>query len=118
GLPWRLFTPEHLEFHRHLNFLKGGVVFSDLLNTVSPTYAREIQTPYFGCGLHGVLARRARQLFGIVNGVDYTVWDPATDRHLPAAYDVDSVQERTPHCKQALHRHYVLAEEPRTPLLV
>jgi starch synthase len=117
GLPWRVFDSERLEFHGHINFLKGGIVYSDLLNTVSPTYAREIQTPYFGCGLHGVLAKRARQLFGIVNGVDYGVWDPATDRHLPATYDMDTVQECKPQCKKALQRLYGLAEEPRTPLL-
>jgi starch synthase len=117
GLPWRLFNPEQLEFHGHLNFLKGGIVYSDLINTVSPSYAREIQTPYFGCGLHGVLAKRARQLFGIVNGVDYGTWNPATDRHLPANYDVANVPAHKPLCKQAVQHHYGLPEEPRTPLL-
>ena len=63
GLPWRLFHRDALEFHGHINFLKAGLVFSDLLTTVSPTYAREIQTPYYGCGLQGVLTRRSDRLF-------------------------------------------------------
>ncbi|MCI0456740.1 MAG: glycogen synthase GlgA [Gemmataceae bacterium] len=117
GLPWRLFDPDYLEFHGHLNYLKGGIVFSDLINTVSPTYAREIQTPYFGCGLHGVLAQRARRLFGIVNGVDYRTWSPATDAHLSANYDSDTVTEGKPLCKRELQRQYGLAEESRAPLL-
>src|SRR5207245_2140846 len=74
GLSWCLFNYRQLEFHGHLNFLKAGIVFADLINTVSPTYAREIRTPYYGCGLQGVLNERADQLFGIVNGVDYGVW--------------------------------------------
>ncbi len=117
GLPWRLFNTDALEFHGHINFLKGGIVFSDLLNTVSPTYAREIQTPYFGCGLHGVLAQRAKRLFGIVNGVDYRIWDPAVDRHIATNYTVEAVALGKPKCKLALQRRYGLAEEPRTPLL-
>jgi starch synthase len=117
GLPWRLFDSERLEYYQHLNFLKAAIVFADLLTTVSPTYAREIQTRYFGCGLQGVLAQRTGKLHGIVNGVDYGSWDPATDRHLVAKYGVDSVQEGKPVCKAALQRQYQLAEEPRTPLL-
>ncbi len=77
GLPWRLFNSEQLEFHNHINYLKAGLVFADLLTTVSPMYAREIQTPYFGCGLQGILLQRSAKLHGIVNGVDYQVWNPA-----------------------------------------
>ncbi len=117
GLPWRLYNDEHLEFYGKINFLKGGIVFADLLNTVSPTYAREIQTRYFGCGLQGVLANRQKALFGIVNGVDERTWDPATDKHLPANYTVDTVEQGKAVCKQALQRYHELAEEPRTPLL-
>ena len=84
GLPWRLFNYEALEFYGRVNFLKAGIVFADLLNTVSPMYAREIQTSYFGCGLHGVLLQRTRNLCGIVNGVDYEQWNPADDSFLPA----------------------------------
>ena len=69
GLGWRLFNPRQLEFHGHLNCLKAGAVFADLISTVSPTYAKEILTPYFGCGLQGVLSERRDRLFGIVNGM-------------------------------------------------
>jgi starch synthase len=117
GLDWRLFNFQQLEFHGWLSFLKAGIVFSDLLNTVSPSYAREIQTPYYGCGLEGVLAERRDRLFGIVNGVDYAVWDPATDPSLAANYDAQTVAEGKPRCKAALQRHYRLPERPRTPLL-
>lgn len=117
GLGWELFNPGQLEFYGKLSFLKGGIVFSDLLNTVSPTYAREIQTPYFGCGLQGVLGERRDRLFGIVNGVDYQVWDPATDAVLEQRYDVESVVEGKARCKAALQGHFQLPVEPRRPLL-
>jgi starch synthase len=117
GLDWRLFNYRQLEFYGQLNFLKAGIVFADWISTVSPTYAREIQTPYYGCGLDGVLAERRDRLRGIVNGVDYRAWNPATDPHLAAPYDVDSVAGRKPLCKAALQRRYGLPDQPRTPLL-
>jgi len=117
GLPERLFNLEQLEFYNHLNFLKAGIVFADLLNTVSPTYAREIQTRYFGCGLQGVLAPRAGRLHGIVNGVDYRVWNPASDKRIAATYDVQSVTQGKALCKAALQKRCGLAPEPRKPLL-
>jgi starch synthase len=117
GLDWRLFNHELLEFYGHLSFLKAGIVFADLLNTVSPSYAKEIQTPYYGCGLHGVLSERHDRLFGIVNGVDYAEWDPATDPRLPANYDLDSVAVGKAVCKRALQNRYGLSEGPGTPLL-
>lgn len=117
GLDWRLFNYRELEFFGQLNFLKAGIVFADVITTVSPRYAQEIQTPYFGCGLEGVLAERRGHLFGIVNGVDYKVWDPATDSYLAATYDVETVVEGKAACKAALQKHYGLPQEPRTPLL-
>ncbi|MCI0376042.1 MAG: glycogen synthase GlgA [Gemmataceae bacterium] len=117
GLPWRLFNLDQLEFHGKINFLKAGIVFSDLLTTVSPTYAKEIQTRYYGCGLEGVLLARTSHLTGIVNGVDYAVWDPATDPHLAANYDEHTVMQGKAACKKALQEHFNLAHEPRTPLL-
>jgi starch synthase len=117
GLDWRLFNYRQLEFYGQLNILKAGIVFSDVISTVSPTYAREIQTPYYGCGLDGVLAERRDRLFGIVNGVDYRVWNPATDPHLLAPYDEESMTQRKPLCKAALQRRYGLPQQPRTPLL-
>jgi starch synthase len=117
GLDWRLFNYHQLEFHGHLNFLKAGIAFADWLNTVSPTYAREIQTPYFGCGLEGALSARKDRLTGIVNGVEYRTWDPAHDPRLAANYDADTVTEGKPKCKAALQRRFGLPEQPGTPLL-
>jgi starch synthase len=117
GLPWQLFNDQKLEFYGRLSFLKGGLVYSDLINTVSPTYAREIQTPYYGCGLQGLLTHQSSRLFGIVNGVDYSVWDPHTDRHLPANYSVDSLEPGKPLCKAELQQRMELRVDPRPPLL-
>jgi starch synthase len=116
-LDWKLFNYLQLEFYDRVNFLKAGLVFSDLLNTVSPNYAKEIQTPYFGWGLQGVLYERRDRLFGIVNGVDYRVWDPATDKRIAVTYDADTVTAGKPKCKAALQEHYGLEVRPRTPLL-
>lgn len=117
GLPWRLFHHDHLEFFGKISFLKAGLVHADLLSTVSPTYAREIQTPYYGCGLQAVLTARKKSLFGIVNGIDTQAWNPATDPYLPAHFSVDALEPGKPRCKQALQRHYGLRENPTTPLL-
>jgi starch synthase len=116
GLAQRLFNHRQLEFFGHLNFLKGGCVFADRISTVSPRYAEEIQTMVFGCGLEGVLTERRNVLSGIVNGVDYTVWDPATDTHLATTYDVDTVFDRKPVNKQALQAEYGLPQRPDVPL--
>ncbi len=117
GLDWRLFNDRQLEYHGKLSLLKAGIVFADLLNTVSPTYAREIQTIYYGCGLQGVLTERRERLSGIVNGVDYTVWDPATDPYLPAHYDADALQPGKPLCKADLQQRGGLTVEADAPLL-
>src|SRR6266702_2914437 len=81
-----LFTIEGLEFYGKVNLLKGGLIFSDFINTVSRKYSEEIQTEEFGCGLDGVLRARADRLAGILNGVDYEAWDPQTDKLIPANY--------------------------------
>ena len=86
GLPPERFNWQELEFYGQLNLLKGGLVYSDAINTVSKRYAREIQTLEGGYGLDGVLRGRSERLFGIVNGLDYSVWDPAVDHLLPARY--------------------------------
>lgn len=86
GLGWDLFTPQGIEFFGRINLLKAGLVFSDVLSTVSPTYSREIQTKEYGYGLEGILQTRQEDLFGILNGVDYDEWNPKTDRLIAAAY--------------------------------
>ena len=84
--PWEIFTMDKVEQFDKFNFLKGGVVYADMLTTVSRKYAEEIQTPEFGERLDGMLRGRAADLRGILNGVDYAQWDPATDGNLAAHY--------------------------------
>ncbi len=85
-LPWEMFTSDKLEHYDRFNFLKGGIVYSDALTTVSREYAEEVQTAEFGNGLEDVLRRRSGDLFGILNGVDYDEWNPATDPNIAAHY--------------------------------
>ncbi|VTS00899.1 glycogen synthase GlgA [Tuwongella immobilis] len=117
GLDWRLFNHRQMEFWGQVNFLKSGIIFADWVNTVSPTYAQEIQTPYYGCGLEGVLSERRNRLSGIVNGIDPDLWNPATDPFIPAHYDVESVEIGKPKCKAALQQEFGLPQEPRSPLI-
>jgi starch synthase len=111
GLGWDLFTPAGIEYYGKLNFLKGGLVFGDLLTTVSRTYAREIQTPEFGCGLEGVLQGRSPALHGVVNGIDYEVWNPVSDPAIPKGYTADDLKGKRA-CKAALQEELGLAQEP------
>ncbi|MDB5313382.1 MAG: glgA [Gemmataceae bacterium] len=117
GLPGWLFNPAQLEFHGRLNVLKAGIVFADAVNTVSPTYAREIRTPEFGCGLEGLLTGIGDKLTGIVNGVDYGEWDPAVDPYIAAKYTPETVVENKALCKADLQRQYKLPEDPTAPVL-
>ncbi|HEX5768385.1 MAG TPA: glycogen synthase GlgA [Burkholderiales bacterium] len=94
-LPEELFSMRELEFHGRISFLKGGLVHAGAINTVSTTYAREIQTEEFGCGLDGLLRSRRGALTGILNGIDTAVWDPATDPHLAARYDATSLDRKS-----------------------
>jgi len=103
GLPESLFSVDQLEFHGRISFLKGGLVRAGAINTVSPTYAREIQTEEFGCGLDGLLRQRRAALSGILNGIDVDEWNPASDPHLAARYDAASLEKKEAN-KQALQR--------------
>jgi len=116
GLGWEYFTPEYLEFYGKVNFLKGALVFADALNTVSKGYAKEIQTLEYGCGLEGILQARKKDLFGILNGIDYTIWNPETDSKLPAPFSLKDLKGKA-RCKQELQRRYGLPQEPRTPVV-
>ncbi len=109
GLDWSLFSWKQLEFYGKLNLLKGGIIFSDLITTVSKTYAKEIQTPEYGVGLDGVLRERANDLYGIVNGIDYTVWNPETDKFIVANYGINSLNGKQ-FCKKDLQNKYKLPE--------
>ncbi len=101
GLDPSLFRPEGLEFFGSVSYIKGGIAMADALNTVSPTYAREIQTPEYGFGLDGALRARADVLSGILNGVDYRDWNPETDPHIPAHYGPQDLSGKR-ECKRRL----------------
>ena len=94
GLPHHLWSYEALEFYGQLSFMKGGLVFSDRINTVSSTYAQEIQTPEFGAGLDKLLTHRRAVLSGILNGIDDRHWDPNSDPHLVKRYGADSLEDK------------------------
>ncbi|MBI1194687.1 MAG: glycogen synthase GlgA [Gammaproteobacteria bacterium] len=115
GLPDRLWSLDGLEFHHQMSFIKGGLVYSDALTTVSPTYAREITTEAFGCGLDGLLRSKRDRLVGILNGADYCHWDPAQDTHLTRAYGPDTLDDKAAN-KQALQRYFDLPEDPNIPI--
>ncbi|MCS7234374.1 MAG: glycogen synthase GlgA [Armatimonadota bacterium] len=115
GLPQDLYSPRYFEFWGRVNLLKAGLVFADILSTVSETYAREIQTPELGCGLESVLRERAADLYGILNGVDYTVWDPRNDTYLPVRYGPDDLSGKAT-CKAALQEEVGLHRTPSVPL--
>ena len=116
GLGWSLFNWRQLEFYGKLNLLKGGLVFADYISTVSPSYAREIQTPAFGNGLEGVLAERRDHLVGIVNGIDGGAWNPETDPLLPARYSARNLAGKAT-CKAELQKESRLPVARRTPLV-
>jgi len=94
GIDWKFFNIDMLEFYDKVNLLKGGMVFSDIINTVSPTYAREIQTKEFGYGLEGVLAKRKKDVFGILNGLDYSIWNPGSDKFIAKNFSVENIQDK------------------------
>jgi starch synthase len=115
--PWELFTMDKVEQFDRFNFLKGGVVFSDLLTTVSRKYAEEIQTAEFGELLEGVLHKRAADLRGILNGVDYTQWNPAADGHLAAHYTPENLDGKRTCRADLLHAFGLEKIAETTPVI-
>ena len=111
--PWDVFTMDKVEQFNNFNFLKGGIVFSDMITTVSRKYAQEIQTPEFGELLDGTLRGRAADLRGILNGVDYAQWDPATDHYLAARYGSQNLDGKQT-CRADLLRAFGLDHVPGT----
>ena len=101
NLPPEFFGVKGLEFHGQLNLLKAGLLYSDVLTTVSRHYAEEIQTKEYGCGLEGLLRTNSHKLHGVLNGADYDTWNPRTDRHIAANYDSHSLANKVT-CKSAL----------------
>lgn len=115
GLSETLLDPEGIEFYGQMSFLKAGIQFADRITTVSPRYAREIQTPELGCGLDGLLRIKSSRLVGILNGADYDMWNPARDPALAEPYSIDRLDGKTS-CKAALQHALGLPDRPRTPL--
>ena len=110
------FTPRHLEFYGNINLLKGGILFADALTTVSKRYANEIRTPEWGCGLDGVIRDREKDLYGILNGVDYQEWNPETDPDIKKNYTAKKLNGKKI-CKKDLQEIYGLPDKAAVPLI-
>jgi starch synthase len=117
GLPENLFTPDYLEFFGSLNFMKAGIIFSDWLLTVSPTYAKEILLPEKGFGLDGLLNKFSFKLSGILNGVDYSQWNPSTDPFIDYPYSRHSLEIKSKN-KEATYAELQIAENSQSPLVI
>lgn len=115
GLDPALFSIDGFEFHGKINLLKGGILFSDAISTVSPTYAAEIQTREFGHGLEGVIQKRRNRLSGILNGIDYELWNPNSDKRLVKNYSAKNPAAKQL-CKQDLQKRAGLEINPEIPL--
>jgi len=115
-LPRRYYTMQTLEFYGEINAMKGGLVGATAVNAVSPNYAKEIQTPRFGCRLDGVLRERSAVLHGILNGIDYSRWNPGTDPDIPARYSAADLSGKAT-CKRALQEAAGFSPDPKVPLL-
>jgi len=116
GLDWSLFNWRMLEYYGNLSFLKAGLVGGDVLTTVSKRYAEEIQTPQYGAGMEGVMRERAKDLYGIVNGVDYKVWNAEVDPQIPANYSADDLSGKAT-CKDQLQQRFGLERRADVPLI-
>jgi starch synthase len=115
NLPWAYYNPAGSEFYGKINCLKTGIIFSRFLTTVSPSYAREITTDEFGCGLQGLLREKSSVLEGILNGVDYTIWNTTANKHLAHPYSRSDLAGKTRN-KLELQREYGLPEDEQIPV--
>ncbi len=116
GLGWTSFTHEKLEYYGKVNFMKAGIILSDIVNTVSENYASQIQTPEFGHGLDGVLKTRQNQLYGILNGIDYRQWNPQRDRYIPYRYNKGCLEKKEM-CKKVFLSQQNLLYKEQKPLI-
>lgn len=117
GLSDYFFTPDKLEFQKDANYLKGGLVYADAITTVSRTYAEEIKMPFYGEGLDGLMCARANDLRGIVNGIDYEIFNPETDPCLAKCYSVNNFRKEKPKNKAALQERLGLAVNPKAMMI-
>jgi starch synthase len=115
GLPGALFHANGIEFFGQASYIKGGLAYADRVNTVSPTYAREIQTEVSGSGMDGLLRSRSSRVSGILNGIDEQAWDPATDPHIPSNYSATQLHKKLPN-KTALQQQMGLPADSQKPL--
>jgi starch synthase len=115
NLPDELLGIDGVEYYGQINLMKGGILFADRVTTVSPHYAQEIQTPEFGCGLEGVVGTRSDDLVGLVNGIDTRIWNPATDRLLPADFSVADLGGKAA-CRAALLKKMGMDEAFKGPV--
>jgi len=115
-LPRELFTPKQLEFYGRLNFMKGGLIYSDIITTVSEGYKREILTQEFGCGLDDLLRTRKKDIYGVVNGVDYSVWNPAEDEFIVKKYTKDDLSGKI-ECKKDLLKEFGIEYDSKRPVI-
>lgn len=117
GLPSSVFTPEGIEFYGQTNFLKAGIVFTDAITTVSETYAKEIcSSPEFGYGMEGILNHRRNNLYGILNGIDYSIWNPEIDPLISSKYSVKNLKGKLAD-KKALQEKFELTVDESIPLI-
>ena len=116
GIGWEHFNPFEFEALGCVNLLKGGIKFADAITTVSPKYAQEIQTPEFGFGLHEHIKAHAYKLYGILNGVDYDVWNPKTDKYIAKNYDIDDLSGKG-ECKRDLQNLFGLEVRDDIPIV-
>jgi len=117
GLPRHYFTPDKLEAYKDANLLKGGIVFADAVTTVSNTYAEEIKTPFYGEGLDGLLRARSNDLRGIVNGIDYTDFNPESDKRIVRQYDAMNFRKEKVKNKRALQQELGLCQDDRKMMI-
>lgn len=118
GLDWKYFNWRQMEFYGNLNFMKSGIAFADAISTVSPTYAKEIMRPPLSCGMEGTLQHRRNDLFGILNGVDYSAWNPSEDPFLDGNnYDASDYHTGKLACKVALQQAMGLPIDAEVPLV-
>jgi starch synthase len=116
GIDRSFFSKKRMEFHGKLNFMKAGLLYSDAISTVSRKYAEEILTPKYGCGLESLLRGRKNDLYGILNGADYSVWSPENDKHIKTNYDAGSLEKKI-ECKEDLLEYVKLSLPKEAPLL-
>lgn len=117
GLPGDTFTMDGVEFYGKLNFMKAGLIYSDVITTVSEKYAEEITTSEeYGAGLEGVLKKRKKDLHGIINGIDYNIWNPETDTFIESRYDTQALEAKEDN-KIALVKRFGLEYKPNIPVI-